>query len=142
LQKEARHRLDQQVAAAVPSFREIDRNPDWHSWLCGVDALSGEIRQRLLNAAIQRGDSSSVIAFFKKFQQEGGAAQTASAAPGRARTASSGKQTYTRDLIGQIYEAHRKGAYVGREQEWARQEADLFAAQLEGRVHGDPYLTK
>jgi hypothetical protein len=38
----------------------------------------------------------------------------------------------------QIGERHRKGAYAGREAEWARQEADIFAAQREGRVQGTP----
>jgi hypothetical protein len=47
LAKESRHRLDQAVEAAIPSYREIDRDPHWHRWLLGTDALSGEIRQRL-----------------------------------------------------------------------------------------------
>jgi hypothetical protein len=58
------------------------------------------------------------------------------------RTASSKKPVYTREQIGELYELHRKGAYAGREAEWARQEADIFAAQREGRVQGHPYLTK
>ena len=53
-----------------------------------------------------------------------------------------GQPIYTRETIGQLYEAHRKGAYAGREAEWARIEADIFAAQREGRVQGVPYLTK
>jgi hypothetical protein len=61
--------------------------------------------------------------------------------PARGRS-SSGKPVYTRETIGQLYEAHRKGAYAGREQEWSRIEADIFAAQREGRVQGTPYLTK
>jgi hypothetical protein len=46
---EARHRLDAQVAAAVPNYREIDRDPRWHDWLLATDALSGRQRQVLLN---------------------------------------------------------------------------------------------
>jgi len=34
-----------------------------------------------------------------------------------------------------------KGAYAGREVEWARQEADIIAASREGRVSGI-WLTK
>ena len=94
----------------------------------------------LLNIAIADGSANKVIAIFKGFMQgdQGGGAQPSSA---RGHGAS-GKPIYTRETIGQLYEAHRKGAYTGREQEWARQEADIFAAQREGRVHDVAYLTK
>jgi hypothetical protein len=46
-----------------------------------------------------------------------------------------------REDIGRLYELHRKGAYAGREAEWARIENDIFVAQREGRVQG-VYLTK
>jgi hypothetical protein len=139
LAKEARHRLDSQIERALPNYREIDRDPHWHRWLLGYDTYTGLVRQQLLNNAIASGDANRVVAFFRGFQQEAGATQPPSAAPGRAR--SSGRPVYTREQIGQLYEAHRKGAYVGREQEWARIEADIFRAQREGRVEG-VYLTK
>jgi hypothetical protein len=44
--------------------------------------------------------------------------------------------------IGELYSRHRKGAYAGREAEWARQEADIFAAQREGRVAGFDEVSK
>jgi hypothetical protein len=82
--------------------------------------------------------SNRVIAFFKGYQREAGQASS----PQRSRnTAAPSKPIYTRAQIQQLYEAHRKGAYAGREAEWARQEADIFDAQKEGRVQG-VYLTK
>ena len=42
----------------------------------------------------------------------------------------------TRAQITQLYSLHRRGAYAGREAEWARQEADFYTAQREGRVLG------
>jgi hypothetical protein len=33
-----------------------------------------------------------------------------------------------------LYEDHRRGAYVGREAEWARLEVDICRASGEGRV--------
>jgi hypothetical protein len=39
-----------------------------------------------------------------------------------------------------LYEQHRKGLLTG--EVWARQEADIFSAQREGRVLDHPYLTK
>jgi hypothetical protein len=160
---EARHNLDARVEAAVPNFREIDRDPLWHRWLLGVDVLSGRVRQQLLNEAIASASAPRVISFFKGFQQEAiatghaepapstpqatapprePAIQLASlAAPGRARPATGGdasvpseKPIYSRAQIAALYSAHRKGAYVGREAEWARQDLDIIAAGREGRI--------
>jgi hypothetical protein len=138
LAKEARHRLDQQVERMVPDLWEVDKDPEWRSWLAGVDTLSGRMRQQLLNDAIASTDANRVAEFFRKFQREAGGSQShasARAAPGR-RQASSGRQIYTRPQVAALYEAHRKGAYVGREQEWARQEHDIIAAGREGRIVG------
>jgi hypothetical protein len=121
---EARRNLDAAVERAVPNYREIDRDPRW---------------QALLNIAIADGSVNRVAALFRGFLQEAGGTQAYSGqAPGRR----SGKPTYTPAQIKQFYEQHRKGAYVGREAEWARLEADFFAAQRENRVAGGPYLTK
>jgi len=162
LAMEARRRLDQAVELAVPNFREIDRNPRWHRWLLGVDVLSGRVRQTLLNEAISSSSAPRVISFFKGFQNEEAATghiepaptsqQPAApreavmnlatlAAPGRARPATGGdtsvppdKPIYTRAQIAQLYRMHQKGAYVGREAEWQRQDLDIIAAGREGRI--------
>jgi hypothetical protein len=47
----------------------------------------------------------------------------------------SDKPIYTRAQIADLYERHRR-AYVNREAEWARQEADIIAAGREGRILG------
>ena len=136
---EARRNLDAAVERAIPNYREIDRDPRWRQFLRGTDPYTGQPFQSLLNIAIVDGDADRVAAIFRGFMnQAGGTQQASSTAPGRR----SGKPIYTRETIGQLYEAHRKGAYVGREAEWQRQEADIFAAQREGRVQGMPYLTK
>jgi hypothetical protein len=120
----------------VPNFREIDRNPRWHRWLLGIDSLSGQVRQNLLNAAIARGDANSVREFFARFLREDGATQPSSAASNQR----SGRQIYDRALIGRLYEARRRGQF--NDADWARLEADIFAAQREGRVQDVPYITK
>jgi hypothetical protein len=144
LAKEARHRLDQQVAAAVPDYQTIDRDPNWHRYLLELDPLSGRPRQQWLNDATASGDTNRVVAFFRGFEGQSDGTQAAPrAASGRSRaTGSSSKPTYTNESIAQLYSAHRKGAYVGREAEWARIEADIFLAQQEGRIQVQPYLTK
>ena len=140
LAQEARHRLDSQVAAAVPEYQTIDRNPAWHRWLLQYDPLTGLVRQRLLDDAIASGSAARVIAFFRGFQREGRGSDAQVSRPARAAVPS-GKPIYTPDRIKQLYEQRRKGAYTGREAEWNRIEADIFAAQKEGRVQG-VYLTK
>jgi hypothetical protein len=161
LAKERRRGLDQAVELAVPDFREIDRNPRWHRWLLGIDVFTGTVRQRLLDDAIASASAPRVISFFNSFKAEEAAtghvesapsstqmnlrepavSLASLATPGRARSATGGdaslpadRPTYTRVQIKQLYEQHRKGAYLGREAEWARLEADLFAAQREGRI--------
>jgi hypothetical protein len=65
---ESRRRLDQQIAAAVPDYQEVDRNPAWHRWLLGIDHLSGRVRQTLLNEAIAVGDPPSCQKFLRWIQ--------------------------------------------------------------------------
>jgi hypothetical protein len=137
---EQRHRLDQAVERAVPNYRDIDRDPNWHRFLLTVDPLSGVARQQLLNDAIANGDTNRVVSFFRTFLAEGGAP----AGPGQPRhpraSAPAGTRTYSRAEIGRLYEQHRKGLLTG--EAWARQEADIFSAQRDGRVVDHPYLTK
>jgi hypothetical protein len=131
---EARRNLDAAVERAIPSYREVDRDPQWHRWLLGIDTYTGQPRQALLNIAIMDGSASRVVALFRGFQAEAG---VDSAQPSSTRGhRSSGRQIYTRDQIKQLYRAHQQGAYAGREQEWARQEADIIRASGEGRIVG------
>jgi hypothetical protein len=140
--KEQRRRMDEQVEAAVPNFREIDRNPRWHRWLLGIDPLSSRPRQALLNDAINRGSASRAIEFFRQFlRTEADSTQSQTYSP-TTQARSYGKPTYTRESIGQLYEMNRRGDYKGREDTWNRIESDIFAAQREGRVIDSPYLTK
>src|SRR6516225_5909520 len=50
--RDSKRVMDQAVEQAIPNYREIDSDQRWHSWLLQRDALSGEIRQTLLNHAI------------------------------------------------------------------------------------------
>jgi hypothetical protein len=138
LAQEARHRLDQQVAAEVPDYQTIDRDPRWHQWLSTVDPLSGRVRQTLLNDAISSGSAARVRAFFDGFRREAGNQSSGSTATtsGRTRSSSSGRPTYTRAQIAKFYNDKRLGAYVGREAEWARLEHELIAAGRENRILG------
>ena len=138
--RDSKRVMDQAVEQAIPNYREIDSDQRWHSWLLQRDALSGEIRQTLLNHAISSGDTSRVISFFRQFERTvGGTISTAASPPlgmilRRTKSSASRGRVYTRDEVKQIYDAHRRGRYQGREAEWARQDADLIAAAREGRI--------
>jgi hypothetical protein len=135
---EARHRLDLEVERLLPDFRDRDRDPTWHRWLTERDALSGRVRQELLNDAIASLSPHRVVAFFRTFQQSNrGAGQTSY----QARSMPSG-QIYTRPQIAKLYDQHRRGAYNGREAAWQEQERDILAAAREGRIAGSAYITK
>ena len=118
----------------------------------------------MLNAAVAGADAPKVLQLFKDFLAEAAAtgmqAPTAQveqqveqpaprtpavsletlAAPGRARPASGDSQVptekpiYTRAQISKFYDDSRKGLYAGREAEYRATEADMQAAQREGRI--------
>jgi hypothetical protein len=135
LAKEARHRLDQQVAAAVPNYQEIDRDPRWHQFLREIDTYTGQPRQALLNIAIADGSASRVVALFNGFLREAGGTQASSAAPGRTRS-SGGQPVFTRAQVKELYARHHRGEFAGKEAEWARTEHAIIQAGAEGRILG------
>jgi hypothetical protein len=124
--------MHEAVQAAVPNWSEIDSDPRWHSWLSGIDPLTGATRQSVLDDAIRAGSAPRVVAFFNAFSaQHGGAARSS----GRARSAAVQQgEILTREKIKQLYDQHRRGAYAGREAEWARIEQQIINAAAEGRV--------
>jgi hypothetical protein len=139
---ETRSRLDCDVEAAVPNYREIDNDPRWHQWLRGIEPHNGRVRQELLNEAIAAGSATRVVAFFRGFLREHG--QTGAGpvfdwGPGqvleRTRPRPQGP-VYTREQVKHFYELHRKGKFVGREDEWARLEHEIIRAGREGRILG------
>jgi hypothetical protein len=161
--QDAREKMYSTLDNSVPTWRDINSNPEFLSWLNLPDAYSGAIRKELLNAAFNRNDANRVAAFFKGFISDeaatnpafagagsevtyAGNAQEAPkktpleafAAPGRAKTAAANapaeKPFFTREQISQFYSAKSRGAYRGREEEMNRIEGQIFAAQREGRI--------
>lgn len=148
----------------IPNWRDINRDPRFLRWLSLPDIYSGQLRRTMLNGAFQAAQAPRVVAFFKGFLQEEAATghvdvpvvgqqQVTPPAPRQAtidiatlaapgRPAPAGGQPpvapdrpiYTRTQIADFYRQVREHRYAGREQEKARIEADIFAAQREGRV--------
>jgi len=90
-------------------------------------------------SAVGRLDAVSVIAFYRDFLRTypaaGRVSQPIAPAP-------DGEHIYSRFEILQLHAQHRKGAFAGREIEWARIENDIVAAGREGRVIGGISLEK
>lgn len=138
------------LTAAVPNWREINQNKEFHSWLLEVDPLTGVNRQSHLENAQRNLDVRRVAAFFSTWQGSNGhriaqeprdAAKSQlekQVAPGRGRTAAAPAadqpKTYSTSDITKFFDDVRKGVYKGRETERDRIERDIFAAQRENRI--------
>jgi len=146
----------------LPNWREINTSERFKSWLRLRDIYSGEVRQSMLNRAMQAADAPRVLAFFKGFVRDEQATGQQSTvpppqqsqtpayqpavqletltAPGRANPATGGTQVpvekpvFTRQQISDFYDAVRKGAYVGREQQKEIEEQAYISAAKGGRV--------
>lgn len=153
----ARERMMSALAATVPNWEEINTSQEFLDWLRLPDAYSGDIRHNMLNAAFGRNDSTRVINFFKGFLAEMAATEPAGeepgtevkptktplknfAAPGRAKSTAAPNQApvekpiFTTSQISKFFADKALGKWRGREKEAQKMEADIFAAQTEGRI--------
>lgn len=141
------------LTSAVPNWREVNDVPTFQSWLLETDPLTGITRQTYLEDAQRALDARRVSAFFRTWlestgqavaQPQGSAPASSNpelekqVAPGRARSAgtpqTSKGRVYTPEDIKKFFNDVRSGKYKGREQERARIERDIFAAQREDRI--------
>lgn len=159
--KAAQAAMYTQLVGVVPNWEAINDNPRFMTWLRLPDLYSGRIRQQMLNEAFQAANAPRVIAFFQGFVKDEQATgqsgqlpqaqpsnQTPTAAvpletlvaPGAARPASGNTQVpaekpiYTHSSIAAFYTRVRQGYYAGRDADKQREEAEIFAAQREGRI--------
>lgn len=136
---------------AIPNWKEINSNQNFHAWLLEVDPLFDMKRQDVLQQAQQNLDLNRVITFFRTWMNQAGYSDNdrgskntqgsqleKQIAPGRSRSGpaptASNKRTYTRTDIQSFFDDVRKGKYKGREKERDRIERDIFAAQSDGRI--------
>lgn len=154
----------QELEASVPNWRELNNSPRFKAWASQPDVYSGQVRGKLLNAALQAADAPRVIAFFKGFLAEEVATGNAPdptqrkpqdppapreaavplatlTAPGRAKPATgespaapADKPIITRAQISNFYADVRRRVYDGREADKLRFEQMIQDAQREGRI--------
>ncbi len=148
----AEDRFWNQLAQAIPSWQQMNNDPDFQSWLLEVDPMTGTSRQLYLEQAQANLDVNRVAAFFHTFSQATGkyrpnanAQPNRSAselerqvAPGRGRGTNAptgqGSRQYSPEDIKSFFNDVRQGKYKGREAERDRIERDIFAAQRDGRI--------
>ncbi len=162
VQASQRERMLSELDTQIPNWREVNTDDKFLQWLKSPDVYSGAIRHDLLRAAFEHNNTARVAAFFNGFLAEEAATvpqdqphdqgatsqelqQTPKvslenlAAPGRAKTAASTtapaeKPFFTRAQIAKFYADVTAGKYHGREKQKDTLEAQIFAAQREGRI--------
>lgn len=157
----AHQRLLDSLDKIMDGWRVINRHPKFHTWLGLTDPASGGIRKNLLNDAVKKGDPNRAAWFYRQFlADEGVPAPTNGqdpklppsngngapkvdlaklAAPGRPAASGAapvvpdnGGEIITRAQITAFYTNKAKNVYSSEEA--ARLEAEVFAAQKDGRI--------
>lgn len=151
------HRM---LSEQVPNWQQLDTDEGFLGWLDQTDPFSGRTRGEMLNEAYKSLDGPRVVAFFKGYLNEHAAvtpsASTGAAAPNGAppqprledmvvpgapkagaagaQDGASSKRIWSRAEIGKFYHDKQQGLYRGNPQKASAIEADIFAAQREGRI--------
>lgn len=134
----------------VPEWQSINSDKEFQAWLLQIDPLTGISRQAYLEDAQGQLDAHRVANFFTEWSGIAGRGQVRNEptkrktelemqqAPGKGRNTStptnSQTATYSQADIKKFFADVAAGRYKGREQERARIEADIFAANREGRI--------
>ena len=135
-QQDAQARFWATLEDQVPDFRAINANPAFLAWLAEVDPMSGASRQQLLASAQHALDPYRVAAIFRSFAGAAPKKQTIPdelVQPRQARAAPaepSAAKVWTRAEISQFF---RNKASLPADKA-AALEADIFAAQAQGRI--------
>lgn len=131
------------LTKSVPEWRQINQMPQWLEWLGEEDELYGMTRQDALDDAHGKLDAKRVTAIFNRFKTDVLVRQPnletqmappsgASASPAPAQATA--PQMISAQVINQLYLDFAKGKYKGREDEFARLEAEINMAIAQGRV--------
>lgn len=141
--------FNQKLTEAVPNWQSIDTDVDFIGWLDQLDPFAGVPRKVLFASAVQAFDATRVATFFRTWADANKPAAAPAAEPRRAElerqvtpgrsaavapTTPTTKRTWTQRDIAAFYDAVRRGEYRGRDDEAARIENDIFAAQADGRL--------
>lgn len=156
--KSERQQLLEGMDGKVQGWRDINTSPEYLQWLQSSDPYSGEQRHALLKRAFESNNLARVAAFFEGYLSESAVLSAAGqpqapparvpqvrmdtlVAPGAPRGASTPspegtKRQWTQAQIASFYRDKTAGKYRGdaAAKKGAALEADIFAAQREGRI--------
>ena len=156
--KTEEEKVHAQLTNAVPIWLTLNEDENFHGWLDQRDPYSGEKRGDLLTRAYDRHDGPRVVTFFEGFLKENAtvsppappasslketpaAALESMVAPGTARAGSTAgaqdganKRIWTAADIGRYYKDKANGKFARKQKQADELEADIFAAQAEGRI--------
>jgi hypothetical protein len=140
------------LSGAVSNWREVNDNPEFQAWLLQPDPLTNITRQTYLEDAQRALDAPRVANFFRTWLEKAGHSPVAQnsgraaasselerqVSPGKSKNtgtpAASKGRSYKPEDITTFFNEVRQGLYKGRDDERNRIEADIFAAQREGRI--------
>lgn len=148
-QQDATARFWTDLEQAVPNYRQINSDEQFHTWLGEIDPFSGVTRQQLLISAQKELSAHRVAALFKAYTQTNPAAAKPAGAqppqippeqvqPATSRVGAetlqpaSQQRTWSSADISQFYKDKAAGKYS--QADAAALEADIFAAQSQGRI--------
>lgn len=129
------------LTAMVPEWEQINQDAKFLAWLDEVDELTGETRQTLLSRAEKSRDADRTAKFFTAFKKTSSSWAASSTAAldqqvtpltNKSPNTPPSKKIWTRAEVADFYSRVRQGK-VSDEQAVAI-EADLMAAQIEGRI--------
>lgn len=131
--------FSERVMKAMPGVREIDKKPEFRSWLNEIDQLSGLTHRELARRAQAAGDVGRVASLYSDWESaHGGAAapdpKVSNVMPGQAAdtTPNVGSAiVWNEAKVSKFYDDVRRGRYTDKKA--AALERDLFAAKSEGR---------
>lgn len=146
--------FDESLTRQVPDWEAVDKNPEFIAWLSEEDGFSGRTKLELLQAAYGSGNLRSTVAIFNAFKASKAPVVSPTSAPpaepplatnvtkfvapGKSKSSSAPQvpvaqeKIWTSGAISKLYSDKRNKLIT--EEEFVKQESDLFAAQREGRI--------
>lgn len=126
---------------AVSDWEQINEDPAFLKWLGEIDDLTGETRQVLLSRAEASRDASRTARFFTRFKEASSSwaakstqalEQQVTPKTNKAAQTPPAKKIWSRGEVAEFFSRVRRGDVS--EQDAIAIEADIHAAQIEGRI--------
>lgn len=130
--------LEELLTKAYQNWRQVDNDPAFAAWMSEVDQITGRPREYFFRIARQSGDVPRLAAFYREYGEKRAADPREALITPQGRTGGNEPQNsgrvWSQAAINEFYAQVRRGDFRGKEQDRRALEADLFAAQREGRI--------